>query len=456
MSDSELDPMTGDLQQRRIAVIGGGLAGLTAAYRLVESGAAVVLFEGREGVGGRMVTDRLDGCSIDAGAQLFGSMYRGFLGLAREIGLEDHLVPATGRDALWRNGRAHEVVYGSVTSMIASGGLPLSTKMRLGAKYVPFLARHAEALDLHAPERAAAAGLDEETIAEWGEREIGKAFVSALVYPQLGAYYGSLPQETSAGLYHILARDAMDVSLYAVRGGAGVVSDRLASLVSAAGGEVRTASQVREVVLEPDRVRIATDGGAEQFDAAVSAVPAPALLDVAAELPHALREWAGAVRYRPALSLALLLDEPLGVRYFGLSFPQGETRFTAAICVQEAKQADLVPAGRGLLVAFPTPESTPGLIDADSRQVLERMLPEIARAFPGVEDRVTRARVYRWPLGSPVFVPGYLRHLAAVRGDQLLGDAPFALAGDYLYGPSVEGAVHSGALAADRLLRRYA
>src|SRR5690606_15073401 len=107
---------------------------------------------------------------IDAGAQLVGSMYTRVTALVEELGLAARLHRAPRRDALWRGGRAHEVVYGSVSSMLASGGLGAWTKLRLGTSYLPFLNRHASALDLHAPEAAAAAGLDGESITEWGRR----------------------------------------------------------------------------------------------------------------------------------------------------------------------------------------------------------------------------------------------------------------------------------------------
>jgi len=434
-------------------VVGGGLSGLAAAHRLAGMGAIPIVFEAATRPGGRVVTDEVDGYTIDVGAQLFGGMYQRFARLAGEVGLGGSLIRVPGRDALWRNGRAHGVVYGSVASMVASGGLPLGTKMRLGARYVPFLNRHAPDLDLHAPELAAAADLDDESIASWGRREIDDTFVDALVYPQLGAFYGSEPEETSAGFYHILARYGMDVSLFAVAGGAGRVAEAVAGRIRQAGGEIRLGAPVRSIQLE-EGARIVCADGSEDFDGVISAVPAPDIADLLSGAPVPLLNWLGAVRYRPALSLALLLDAPVRDRFFGLSFPRGETRWVAAVAIQENKGVPLVPAGMGLLVAFPTPETAPALIDMTSREILDRMLPEIARAFPGVEGRVRRARVSRWPRGNPVFFPGYLAHLGAFRRGNLEGSSPLALAGDFLFGPSVEGAVTSGLDAADRLASR--
>src|SRR5690606_27668149 len=153
-------PREQDMMPMRIGVVGAGLAGLAAARRLQAAGARVTVLEAGDRVGGRAITDEVDGFRIDPGAQLVASMHRRFLGVVRGLGMESRLLPAEGRDALWRDGRIHEVVYGSVTSMIASRALPFATKMRMGAHYVPFLSRHGDALRLEEPEAAAAAGLD--------------------------------------------------------------------------------------------------------------------------------------------------------------------------------------------------------------------------------------------------------------------------------------------------------
>jgi protoporphyrinogen/coproporphyrinogen III oxidase len=445
----------GTMKERRIAIVGGGLAGLSAAMVLVRQGASVTVFERAERTGGRALSDELDGVRIDPGAQLFGSMYERFLSLVRSIGLGDSLVRVPGRDAVWRGGRAHEVVYGSVSSMAGSGGLPFTTKMRLATSYVPFLLRHASALRVDLPELAAAGGLDGESIASWGEREVDSTFVGSLVYPQLGAYYGASPEETSAGFYHLLARHGMDVELFAVRGGVGRVPDTLVERLRARGAEIRLSRDVTGIEMDGAGVRVATEEGEERFDGVVTAIPAPDLATVLRGAPADLVEWLGHVRYRPALTLGLALDGELPVRYFGLSFPRGETRYVAAVAVQERKGVPLVPDGRGALVAFPTPEMAPTLIGAESGRILDLMMPEIERALPGLARRVTRARVYRWSTGSPVMYPGYLGRLGSFRRMCPEGRAPIAVAGDFLYGPSVEGAVSSGVDAARRLADRF-
>ncbi|CAN5620881.1 protoporphyrinogen oxidase [soil metagenome] len=438
----------------RVAVIGAGPAGLTAAYQLQRQGVSVKVFEARPRIGGRTRTDVVDGYRVDTFAQLFGSMYTEFFRMLREVGAGHLAVQAPGRDALWRGGRAHEVVYGSITSMLASGALPMRTKLRMGTSYLPFLTRHAADLQMHALEGAADAGLDAESIAEWGERELGRDFVDLLVYPLLAAYYGVTPEQTGAALYHLLAHHGMNVTVYALRGGAGGFCDALAQSVRQGGGEVRTSAAVQRVEPESGGVRVSGDGWTEEFDAAVVCIPGPAVPEVVGGLTEAARAWFGGVRYQPLVSLALLLDRPAGVRYFGLSFPRGESQVVAAACVEENKAADLVPAGKGLLVVLPAPDAVSRFLDAEPRQVLNAVLPDLARAFPAVESALHRVKLYRWPEGGPVFYPGYLRHLQAFRRGEVEGDGRIAFGGDYLCVPSTEGSVLSGVRAASRLLQR--
>ena len=142
-------------ESRKIVIIGAGPSGLAAAYRLQRAGWPVVVCEARDQVGGRTRTEEVDGYRIDTGAQLYGSMYSETFALLAELGERERLVRSAGLDALWRDGRAREVIYGSIPSMLTSSALGMRLKMRLGTTYLPFLTRNAQALDIHRPELAA-------------------------------------------------------------------------------------------------------------------------------------------------------------------------------------------------------------------------------------------------------------------------------------------------------------
>jgi protoporphyrinogen/coproporphyrinogen III oxidase len=435
-----------------VAVAGAGPAGMAAAFRLARAGARVTVFEAGASVGGRTRTAEVGGVRVDVASQLFGSPYRRFLGLLAEAGGAELLVRTSGRDALWRGGRAHEVVYGSPTSMLASGALPFGLKLKLGAVYLPFLHRHAGALEMDALERAARAGLDRESAAAWGAREMGRDFVDLLVHPLLATLYGTGADETSAGFYHALARQGMSLDVLAIRRGSSAFCDLLARAVALREGEVRTSMPVRAVEAGASGVEVSGDGWSERFDAAVVAVPAPAARAIAGSGMPAMGEWLAGVAVRPTVTVALVTDRPLGTRWFGLSYARGESRAVAAACVQEAKETALVPHGMGALLALPLPDAGPRLMDATPEQALGALLPDLAKPFPRLESHLRAVEVFRWEHGWTVLRPGSLEHLSRARAGALEADPRVAFAGDYLHAPNVEGAVVTGLAAADRVL----
>ena len=432
------------------AVVGAGPAGLAAGWRLAERGVAVTVFEASSEVGGRMRSDALDGATVDVAVQLLSSTFRATLSLASAVGASESVVRSPGRDALWRRGRAHAVVYGSVSSMARSTALSMPLKLRLAAKYLPYLASRMRGLDANDPARTGGDRWDYESIAEWGAAELGEDFVELLAYPLLATYYGTPPERTSAPLYHALAKVGMDVRVLAVRGGMGALPAAVAAALEARGASVRRDVQVTRVERKGERVEVGWVDGEESFDRVVIATPAPAAAALLAD--DAARAWLGGVRVAPTATLALLLDRPLDADWFGLTIPRGRGpgRTIVGVCVQERKAKGLVPAGSGLLLALPAPTLAAELANAEPEAVADALLPALEEIFPGIGARVVRARSYPLPEGYTEFQPGHLRHI--LRYDPAALPPGIALAGDYLVAPTVEGAVRSGIQAADHML----
>lgn len=402
-----------------------------AALEAKKRGADVTVFEKSANIGGRARSEELDGSVIDTGAQLFGSGFSAMFAVAREVGGPNLMVKAPGHDALLRKGRIHPIEYGSVSSMALSGALPMSLKLKLGAKYVPFLIRNGSLLDAADPVASGTDWLDSESVMEWGDREIGRDFVELLAYPLLGAYYGSLPERTSVAMYHSLAKAGLDVGVYSVHGGTGAFMQAIAA---AAQAQFEFNANIERL----------PDG----YDGYVVATPAP----IAATLidDAAVCTWLAAVEYSASAVLAVLLKEKLQHNFFGLSLLREDAavRDLVAICNLSRKLPSLVSADRDALICMSAPGASAELI-ANPEAGVQRMIKALDAALPRTSEKIARVKLYRHAHAYPVFYPGYLKHLRSF--DKLKLPRGVQLAGDYLVAPTIEGALRSGQRAVDRL-----
>lgn len=446
----------------RVAVIGAGPAGLAVAWSLTEAGAAVTIYDASTRAGGMLRTETLNGAHVDVGVQLVSSSDTALFELVRAAGAGELLRTAPGRDALWRKGRPQGITYGSVASMATSGALPMSLKLKMMSRYVPFLKTQAHALDSNEPAANGGAALDTESIGAWGRRELGDDFVDLLAYPLLAAYYGASPDETSAPVYHSLANSGMDVKLYAAAGGFGAVAAAITSALESRGARFVLGTAVTGVSVAGDVATVTSAAGASGFDAVVLAVPPNRAADIiaagsaaggGAAADGSLVSWLRAVRVRPTFTVAFRMERAHPGDYFGLSFPRGEASggTVAALCVQSNKLPGLVPEGGDALVALPAPAAVPALLAQDDERIAGTVLDSLDRAFSGMARRVASAHVYRFDDGYTLFGTGHLKRIDAF--DNGLPPARVALAGGYMCAPSVEGAVRSGRRAAHRLLQ---
>src|SRR5216684_7413665 len=181
---------------KRIAIIGGGISGLSAAFALEEqrrSGAPLeyVLFESTPRLGGVLVTDRVDGCLVEAGPDSFLTEKPWAADLCRQVGLGDQLIgsnDAARKTYILVKGRLVAIPDGLMfmvpTKLLPTAFSPLfslGTKLRMAREW------------FHPPRTAD----QDETVASLVERHYGAEMVERLADPLLSGVYGGEASQLS-------------------------------------------------------------------------------------------------------------------------------------------------------------------------------------------------------------------------------------------------------------------
>jgi len=451
--------MTGD----RVVVVGGGLAGISAAIGLAESGLPVTLLEARPWLGGATWSFGRRGLTIDNGQHVFLQCFSAYRDLLRKLGVDGsvHTQDRLDLTVLTSDGPRRIRRSGWPAPMHLAG--PLARYRSLSRAERLAVVRAAMALwlsDLSDSDH------DEASIALWlsqhGQREHALTELwDAFVTPVLNTSADNADLRTAVGMINaamLSRRNQADLAISSVPlrdlhgGPAG-------GLLTALGVELRVSAQVTAIRHEAGRFEVTIglgdedQPGREEFGqreadvinaaGVVLAVPAwSAAALVPAELSAPARAW-NILKPSPVVSLHVMYSAPVTKLPFALS-----TVSPMRWIVDKTNAAGL-HTGQYLAASIPAADK---YVDAPMAALRQEFLPVLERHFPAgrlasVEEFfVTRER-------SATFdpVPGS----SAVRPDQETSLPGFALAGAWTstgWPDTMEGAVRSGRLAAQSVV----
>jgi oxygen-dependent protoporphyrinogen oxidase len=445
-----------------IAVVGGGVAGLTCAWRLRRAGHEVVVLEREAVAGGRMRSERIatprGDFVVDRGAQFVASGYRNLQRVVDALGLRPRLHPvAKTSNAILRDEKLHPGDYGSLVEFARSRLLSTSAKLRL-PRLLLEIARYRRSLDPYHPERAAA--IDREDLARGLARIVGEEAAEYLFVPAFSSTFDADPEDLSSAFALLTARFVLSgFRLQSFDGGIGLLTQKLAEQVP-----VRTGCEATAIETSADGARVTTrsrgpggSGDREErvfADAVVVALPGSLVGGVVTSLTPEEKSFFARVRYVRGMVCFLMTDRaPETLPWYGVAFPRREEVGLYGLAVDHHKPR-VAPAGAGLLNAALTASAAERLRDAPDAAVVAHVVEALARTPIGRLDPIATA-VHRWDPMLPLFYAGYLPQLAAFHARRERSPR-LAFAGDYLIGPYTEMALTSGMRAATEIARAVA
>jgi oxygen-dependent protoporphyrinogen oxidase len=467
--------------QRRVAIIGGGISGLTAAFRIRELAAArefpveTALFEKGPSLGRALATVRRDGFVIETGADSFLSEKPWALGLAKRLGLESELTTTDERfrkTFVVRAGRLAEIPEG-FTLLAPTRFLPVFTSPlfsipgKLRMAFEPLIPARRDGGD--------------ESLASFVTRRLGREVLDRVAQPLAGGIYTADPESLSlmATMPRFIEMERRYGSLYkglraasrnrpvqakgtsgarwslflSFRSGMRALVEALATRL---GESVCTGTAVARLARADGgagwRVERA-DGAAFEADAVVVATPA---YDAARLLgPHdaELARLLGGIGYSSAASVNIAYrtaELPRLPESFGFVVPVKEGRKIIACTFSSVKFPHRAPEGTVLMRVFLGGALQAGMMGLDDAALVAAAREEIA-AFLGVRAEPMFAHVQRWPDQMPQYAVGHLDRVAQIerRATTFPG---LALAGAAYRGVGVPDCVHSGEQAAEAVI----
>jgi protoporphyrinogen/coproporphyrinogen III oxidase len=423
---------------KRIAIVGGGIAGVTAAYELAKqarSGAEieVVLFEASPRLGGIVETVREGGFVVECGPDGWVTEKPWARELATELGLAEELLPsldATRKTYIFIDGTLQPIPDG-MRMMVPSNLAALDhSDLFTAAAIEAYRSEPARADELKS-----AAPSEDESVAAFVQRHFGDEVLEKIGAPLLSGVFGgnvtklsvravmapfvAMEREHGSLITAIQARPAASVEtaptiFTTLQSGTATLIDRMVANIPAAW--IRRSAAVTEVSREASQWTVQTTArGTESFDALIIATP----VDVASLLLAPIDLQAAALTQMDASSAVVVAFGFSGAENmtlppgFGFLVPPGSGNLLMACTFVDQKYDNRVPPGGRLIRAFFGGPAAERLMRCGNDEIVAVAQMELARILgPLPKPQITVVR--RWPRSLPQYAVGHLEQMAAL------------------------------------------
>jgi len=451
----------------RVAVIGGGIAGLAAARRLegLAPEAAVSLVERDVVLGGKIRTDRLDGFVVETAPDSFLSRKERGVGLCRELGLGDQLIarrPEHRGSFVRRGDELHPLPEG-LTGMIPTSLDALETTELLSAEGKVRFAAEADV--------PPSDGVEDESVAAFVSRRFGREAYDGLVEPLMTGIYGgdgeqlslratfpqlrAIEREHGSLLRGLTATSPGDAPPFlSLRGGMDVLVDALRGGFERT--EVLAGRGAERVTRDESGYRVGlSDDEALAVDGVVMATPAHVTAELLAELDPELAAIHAEIPYASSVvvSLGYSRADVVPLDGYGYVVPRAEGGDVLACTWSSQKWEHRAPEECVLVRVYLGRFGERDVTSDTDDELVAGGRGEIA--FLGVSARPVLTCVHRWPLGMPQYVVGHPDRLERI-DSALAGHPGLALAGAAYRGVGIPDCIASGEAAAESVVRALA
>ncbi|MDQ6714181.1 MAG: FAD-dependent oxidoreductase [Candidatus Dormibacteraeota bacterium] len=434
-----------------VVVVGAGISGLAAAYRLKSHGLKPLVIEQSDHVGGRMRTDRVGGYNIDAGVTILGRRFGRMRALVRELGLEHMTQSVPFSLAIDGSDRTRTYRAARPDGLLLGRNLSLEEKLSVARFGIDMLRYRGVLLHGLADQ---ATQLDDRTAADYlrGLGRGGSSLLRDLFEPGLRAAVGGDLGATSRQVLLTVVFNTLDAGLWNFREAVDLLPRALAAAV-----DVRLSVEAVAVQRPSTGIVVEVDesGRRQTLRArgAILAIPGGRIPGLAAWLPDWLLGPLARTEFSRLSSIHLGLRRAPAAKVVGVGFINAAAGI-GVLELEHLRAPGRTPADKGMVSVYFV--NAPGFdcVDSNDAELTRRAMEIVESRFPGLGKEIELVHRVTWPTGIALFPVGRIREMSAVRRRLASWNEPVDVAGDWLDGIASESALRTGEQAADRLAAR--
>lgn len=388
----------------KIAIVGGGITGISAAYELSKHNPKleITLYERSSRLGGLVGSFRLGNVWLEKYFHHIFLSDTAIRELIDEIGLKAELYWRMTPMGYYASNRLFS--FNSPMDLLCFSHLSLLDRFRLGFHI------------FRTGKRPDGLKLDSITVREWVEKSWGGEIYPKFWLPLLKAKFGDVADEISAawlwGRIYARAnsRKGGQEKLGYLRGGFVRIFEVLTERLKAQGVDLLLQNEVTKVTCENLKWKINSKQGEQRFDVVILAVPCPQILSLCPELPPHEKNVFQSISYQAILCMGLVMNRPLSPFYW-LNIGDRSIPFAGII-----EQTNFIPkedyGGNHVAYLFNyLPQDHPWLLETKN-QIFNRYEIGLKRMFPSYQrNHIQRTMVFKDPYATPIYDLNYSKKM---------------------------------------------